>query len=101
MATVGGVMSRVTVTLAVAVLPAASRAVTVTTFAPGWRTIALAVQLDVPLAVPLPPRLFAHVTWVTPTLFFLMIRRPPRSSLFPYTTLFRSEAMATVGGVMS
>src|SRR3712207_9379373 len=22
--------------------------------------------------------------------FFLMIRRPPRSSLFPYTTLFRS-----------
>src|SRR5437773_8833942 len=26
--------------------------------------------------------------------FFLMIRRPPRSTLFPYTTLFRS------GGVM-
>src|SRR5258708_17977629 len=24
--------------------------------------------------------------------FFLMIRRPPRSTLFPYTTLFRSEA---------
>src|SRR2546421_5910763 len=23
-------------------------------------------------------------------LFFLMIRRPPRSTLFPYTTLFRS-----------
>src|SRR5947209_17937847 len=23
--------------------------------------------------------------------FFLMIRRPPRSSLFPYSTLFRSE----------
>src|SRR3989442_15756063 len=28
----------------------------------------LAVQLVVPVAVPLPPRLFAHVTWVTPTL---------------------------------
>src|SRR6266576_6500967 len=33
---------------------------------------------------------------MTPTLFiisfffFLMIRRPPRSTLFPYTTLFRS-----------
>src|ERR1043165_10219139 len=27
--------------------------------------------------------------------FFLMIRRPPRSTLFPYTTLFRS-----VGGAM-
>src|SRR5438552_8165035 len=24
--------------------------------------------------------------------FFLMIRPPPRSTLFPYTTLFRSEA---------
>src|SRR5207248_11261850 len=23
--------------------------------------------------------------------FFLMLRRPPRSTLFPYTTLFRSE----------
>src|SRR5256885_3755538 len=26
--------------------------------------------------------------------FFLMIRRPPRSTLFPYTTLFRSFAAA-------
>src|ERR1039458_10604806 len=25
------------------------------------------------------------------TFFFLMIRRPPRSTLFPYTTLFRSN----------
>src|SRR5437763_3913279 len=24
-------------------------------------------------------------------IFFLLIRRPPRSTLFPYTTLFRSE----------
>src|SRR2546426_7678974 len=28
--------------------------------------------------------------------FFLMIRRPPRSTLFPYTTLFRSEAPSRV-----
>src|SRR3712207_7513900 len=27
-------------------------------------------------------------------LFFLMIRRPPRSTLFPYTTLFRSGSSA-------
>src|SRR5574337_1523242 len=27
------------------------------------------------------------------SLFFLMIRRPPRSTLFPYTTLFRSCPM--------
>src|SRR5207247_9032136 len=26
--------------------------------------------------------------------FFLMIRRPPRSTLFPYTTLFRSAGQA-------
>src|SRR3989449_10045941 len=26
--------------------------------------------------------------------FFLMIRRPPRSTLFPYTTLFRSKKSA-------
>src|SRR3712207_7690613 len=26
--------------------------------------------------------------------FFLMIRRPPRSTLFPYTTLFRSDSLA-------
>src|SRR5256885_7548344 len=26
--------------------------------------------------------------------FFLMIRRPPRSTLFPYTTLFRSHLFA-------
>src|SRR5258708_33545960 len=29
--------------------------------------------------------------------FFLMIRRPPRSTLFPYTTLFRSELLALRG----
>src|SRR2546428_7105095 len=29
--------------------------------------------------------------------FFLMIRRPPRSTLFPYTTLFRS-LLAGLGG---
>src|SRR2546422_6203206 len=29
--------------------------------------------------------------------FFLMIRRPPRSTLFPYTTLFRSKAASTIG----
>src|SRR3712207_9585380 len=29
--------------------------------------------------------------------FFLMIRRPPRSTLFPYTTLFRSRDRASPG----
>src|SRR2546429_76298 len=38
----------------------------------------------------------AHIMDLGKTLlcwfFFLMIRRPPRSTLFPYTTLFRSLA---------
>src|SRR5256885_12322897 len=32
----------------------------------------------------------SHLTVIT-IFFFLMIRRPPRSTLFPYTTLFRSR----------
>src|SRR5256886_9846923 len=33
-----------------------------------------------------------------PTIFFfLMIRRPPRSTLFPYTTLFRSSNVFVAG----
>src|SRR5260370_6782204 len=31
---------------------------------------------------------------IDPFFFFLMIRRPPRSTLFPYTTLFRSPPAA-------
>src|SRR3712207_9334091 len=31
--------------------------------------------------------------------FFLMIRRPPRSTLFPYTTLFRSRPLCNQGRV--
>src|SRR5262249_62101295 len=46
-----------------------------------------------------PHRLLAplHPHLCTPILsfFFLMIRRPPRSTLFPYTTLFRSKAGIT------
>src|SRR2546427_7093690 len=37
------------------------------------------------------PCIFVHF-------FFLMIRRPPRSTLFPYTTLFRSRHRAVALG---
>src|ERR1039457_6636671 len=42
------------------------------------------------------PRLYLHVQHHPDirhkvSVFFLMMRRPPRSTLFPYTTLFRSE----------
>src|SRR5204863_8486945 len=44
-------------------------------------------------------RLHYDTTWLAPScaafpFFFLMIRRPPRSTLFPYTTLFRSDEVA-------
>src|SRR2546421_12643274 len=47
--------------------------------------------------------LFSFCILLTPTLlcflfFFLMIRRPPRSTLFPYTTLFRSNGRGATTG---
>src|SRR5205807_9190553 len=35
---------------------------------------------------------FSSLLPSSPIFFFLMIRRPPTSTLFPYTTLFRSHA---------
>src|SRR5438309_10217223 len=45
--------------------------------------------------------LFYHVHHIIHflLLFFLMIRRPPRSTLFPYTTLFRSLLEAARQGL--
>src|SRR5690349_22656723 len=43
------------------------------------------------------PIRFSH-SLLSPHFFFLMIRRPPRSTLFPYTTLFRSGDPARQGG---
>src|SRR3712207_9544239 len=40
-----------------------------------------------------------YVQLYTGFFFFLMIRRPPRSTLFPYTTLFRSEDAAAALGI--
>src|SRR5256886_2542549 len=36
---------------------------------------------------------FLWCVLITLLFFFLMIRRPPRSTLFPYTTLFRSQEL--------
>src|SRR5476649_276159 len=38
---------------------------------------------------------------VTFSFFFSMIRRPPRSTLFPYTTLFRSAMVAPGRGLLA
>src|SRR3989337_3242375 len=49
-----------------------------------------------------------HFAFIYLLFFFLMIRRPPRSTLFPYTTLFRSPvtgwtslmvAVVVMGGI--
>src|SRR2546422_798497 len=63
--------------------------VTITDDAPGSpRSVSLAGTGIVP-AVTLAPTTLAFV-------FFLMIRRPPRSTLFPYTTLFRSLSITSI-----
>src|SRR5258708_29213226 len=41
------------------------------------------------------------LSYISFLFFFLMIRRPPRSTLFPYTTLFRSPAEAVLGLVLA
>src|SRR5215207_10872013 len=39
----------------------------------------------------------SRLRWHSRFFFFLMIRRPPRSTLFPYTTLFRSPSSVLMG----
>src|SRR5208283_5967244 len=39
--------------------------------------------------------IFDHLIFIFLLFFFLMIRRPPRSTLFPYTTLFRSTSASS------
>src|SRR5258705_13634180 len=45
-----------------------------------------------------PCRAIKPSTRCNASFFFLMIRRPPRSTLFPYTTLFRSHVAHPAGG---
>jgi hypothetical protein len=63
--TIGAVGSYVTVIVSVEMFWATSRAVTVITLSPDCSVIPLMVQLVVPVAVPLPPRLLDQVTLVT------------------------------------
>src|SRR6266511_3241046 len=48
---------------------------------------------------PLPPQPFQPQPTPSTSLFFSMIPRPPRSTLFPYTTLFRSNNVVPHGDV--
>src|SRR2546430_8771067 len=50
--------------------------------------------MHVVLVARAPPSAFVAFCFCAP-FFFLMFRRPPRSTLFPYTTLFRSPSAST------
>ena len=69
---------QVTVKVSAPVFPAASWAVTVITLSPSCNEMFEIVQLVVPEAVLFPPRLFVHVTLVTP---MLSEAAPPRFML--------------------
>src|SRR6266436_6422884 len=53
---------------------------------PGFEAAGAAVWLHAESGIAARPGLLADF-------FFLMMRRPPRSTLFPYTTLFRSPRL--------
>src|SRR5271167_2446484 len=56
-------------------------------------TVSIVFQLLAPRAMAA-SRMLPGTARKNSSVFFLMIRRPPRSTLFPYTTLFRSLAFA-------
>src|SRR5256885_1890886 len=57
------------------------------------------VAVGADIAFDADPKFFAClVRFESSSVFFLMIRRPPRSTLFPYTTLFRSGSREPVAG---
>src|SRR5207245_10839213 len=59
----------------------------------------VALAIPTRLRVALLSRIRRRV-FFTPLFFFLVIRRPPISTLFPYTTLFRSRHGAARGWIL-
>src|SRR3972149_4854214 len=102
MATVGPVVSvKVTVRVLLLLFPAASHAVTVRRLVPGRSAMPLADQVVVPVAVPLPPRSFIQVTWVTPTLSDAVPLRVSEGNPVLSVGFEVGKVMATLGGVRS
>ena len=90
-----------TVNVSVVVFPAASLAVTVRILVPLSRLIPLTLQLVVPEAVPLPPRLLLQVTLVTPTLSEAVPPRLMEDDVVLNVSRLVGEVIATVGAVVS
>src|SRR5262245_41338391 len=63
--------------------------------------MALAVQPVVPLATPLPPRLFDHVICVTPTLSDAVPCRVTEGTVVVYVAAVVGDAIVTIGAVAS
>ena len=82
MVTPGARASSTTVSVAVLVLPTSSRAVTVNTLTPASSATPAALQVVVPVATPLRPRLLDHDTSVTPR---SSEATPPRVSVAVFT----------------
>src|SRR5688572_30450112 len=98
-ATAGACESRVTDTVAEVLLPAASSATTVIRLTPGCRAALATLQVVVPAALPLPPRLLVHVTSVTPT---SSLDVPDRLTTSSFVTLAPDGvAMARAGALLS
>src|SRR6266705_6418451 len=84
----GGVVSAVRAGLLARVMTAGAVRVTVS-FGPAWLNVLGDLDLRArcrsrPVTVRYPA-----ICLVSAFFFFLLVRRPPRSTLFPYTTLFR------------
>jgi hypothetical protein len=73
----------------------------VITLEPACSVIALAVQLVVPAAVPPPPRLLVHVTWVTPMLSEAVPVSVRGEAVTARGAAAASGAIVTDGGVVS
>jgi hypothetical protein len=92
---------RVTVRVSVPAFVAASEALIVKTFCPDSRGILLHVQAVVPVQAPLPPRSFAQVTEVTPTLSDAVPTSVIGLVPVPNVGFDVGDVIVTVGGVVS
>jgi hypothetical protein len=99
--TVGAVASRLTVSVSVDVLLAASRAVMVMIVVPDGMDTDAIVHDVVPVATPLPPRLVVQLTCVTPTLSLAVPATASVEVVAVYDVPLVGDVIVTVGAVVS
>ena len=92
---------RVIINVIVCTFPAASLAVIVMMLLPIFRSIGEVAHVDVPSAVPTPPRSFAHMMLATPTLSDAVPVTMIRVFIVRYGRSVSGETICSVGGVTS